>query len=221
VLYSISKSTILLRRENDEPTNQEAVAEIWKLFKETDAKFKETDARLDQRFRETDRQSKETDAKLRRLEGLFGNQWGRLVEAPVQPNVLRLFQRRGHAVHRLHQRSKAQRNGDTLEIDLILEDQTEVIVVEAKSILTVEAVSDFLTDLQSFPAFFPLYQGYQIYGAVAGLDVSSDVTRCAMRRGLFALAVTGEGVVAIQNDDHFHPHDFGHDGLPSPAKQLI
>ncbi len=30
-----------------EPTNQEAIAEIWRLFKETDAKFKETDARLD------------------------------------------------------------------------------------------------------------------------------------------------------------------------------
>lgn len=196
-----------------EQTTQEAVAEIWRLFKETDARFKETDARLDQRFRETDarldRRFRETDDKLRRLEGLFGTQWGRLMEALVQSNVLKLFQARGHQVHRLHQRSKAQRNGDTMEIDLILEDNSEVIVGEVKSVLKIEDVNAFLADLAEFTDFFPLYQGYQIYGAVAGLEVPADVARYAYRRGLFVLAVTGEGMVTIQNDDKFRPHDFG------------
>jgi hypothetical protein len=148
---------------------------------------------------------------------LFGNQWGKLIEALVQPNVLPLFQTRGHAVRRVHQRAKTQRNGDTLEIDLILEDQTEVVVVEVKSVLTVEAISDFLVDVESFTAFFPLYQGYQIYGAVAGLDVSADVARYAVRRGLFVLAVTGEGIVSIQNATNFTPRDFG---VISPTSPL-
>lgn len=187
-----------------EQTTQEAVAEIGRLFKETDARFKETDARLDQRFRET-------DDKLRRLESLFGAQWGRLMEALVQSNVLKLFQARGHQVHRLHQRSKVQRNGDTMEIDLIIKDSSEVIVGEVKSVLKIEDINAFLTDLAEFTNFFPLYQGNQIYGAVAGLEVPAAVARYAYRRGLFVLAITGEGMVTIQNDDKFRPHNFGVD----------
>lgn len=182
-------------------TTEQAVAEIWQLFRETDAKFKETAA-----------QFKETDAKLRRLEGLFGNQWGKLLEALVQPAVLKLFQARGHQVRRLHQRSKARINGKNMEIDLILEDQTEVIAIEVKSIMTVEHISDFLADLALFTEFFPLYKGYQLYGAVAGLDVSEDVERYAYRRGLFVLRVTGDDRVQITNDDRFHPRDFGQQG---------
>ena len=192
-----------------EATLEQSVAGIRKLFKETDARFKETDARLDQRFLETDRQFKETDAKLRRLEGLFGNQWGRLMEALVQPNVLQLFQARGHDVRRLHQRSKAQRNGKQMEIDLILEDGAEVMVVEVKTVLSAEHVSDFLDDLGRFLDFFPLYRGYRLYGAVAGLEVATDVARYATRRGLFVLRITGEGLVQIENDATFQPHDFG------------
>ena len=67
-----------------EQTWQEAAAEVWQLFKETDAKFKETDAKF-----------KETDRKINQLSGLFTSQWGKLIEALVEPNVLDLFQRRG------------------------------------------------------------------------------------------------------------------------------
>ncbi|MFN8487292.1 MAG: hypothetical protein U0350_06840 [Caldilineaceae bacterium] len=204
-----------------EQTTQEAVAEIWRLFKETDAKFKETDAkfketdaRLDQRFRETDAEIKATaaeikatNASLRRLEGLFGSQWGRLMEALVKPGVLALFQERGHQVRRLHQRSTAQRDGDMMEIDLILEDSTEVIVGEVKSSVGVEEVNAFLTDLAEFTSFFPLYRGYQVYGAIAGLEISAEVARYAYRRGLFVLSIGKEGFVTILNDNKFRPRD--------------
>lgn len=192
-----------------ESTTEAAIAEIWQLFKETDTKFKETDERLDQRFSETDRQIKETNVQLRRLEGLFGNQWGRLIEALVQPGVLKLFQNRGHDVRRLHQRSKAQRNGSSMEIDIILEDGNEVVPIEVKSTLTAEAVNEFLADLNEFTDYFPVYKSYRVYGAVAGLDVPQDVERYALRRGLFVLRVSGDEMVEIVNDDEFIPRNFG------------
>ncbi|MEM7126509.1 MAG: DUF3782 domain-containing protein [Chloroflexota bacterium] len=199
-----------------EQTTEQAIAEIWKLFKETDAKFKETDAkfketdtRLDERFAETQAEISRTNRNLQKLEGLFGNQWGRLIESLVQPGVLALFQGRGHDVHRLHQRSKAKLNGTTMEIDIILEDQTEVIPIEVKTNLNVEHVNDFLADLAEFTRFFPLYSAYHIYGAVAGLDISQDVIRYAYRRGLFVVSVTGTDLVEILNDEKFQPKDFG------------
>lgn len=211
-------------------TTEQAIAEIWQLFRATDERFKATDARLDQRFAATDakidrlsneitRTSAEvaktsaevakTTANLQKLEGLFGNQWGRLIEALVQPGVLRLFQSRGHDVRRLHQRSKAQIDGTMMEIDLILEDQTEVIVGEVKTILTVEAVNDFLADLAEFTRYFPSYRDYRVYGVVAGLDISQDVARYAYRRGLYVVSVAGTDMVQILNDTKFRPRDFG------------
>ena len=218
-------------------STEQAIAEIWKLFKETDAKFKETDAqfketdaqfketdkRLDQRIAETDKRLDqriaetdarlaedlmETRAELRKLEGLFGNQWGRLIEALVRPGVLSLFQQRGHDVRRLHQRSTATVDGRNMEIDIILEDGVEVIPVEVKTTLTTEAVNDFLDDLAEFTVFFPIYQPFKVYGAVAGLEVPQNVGRYAYKRGLYVVSVTGTDMVEILNDEKFRPHDF-------------
>ena len=194
-------------------TTEQAVAEIWQLFKETDARFKETaarfketDAQLDQRFKETDAR---LDQRIHQLEGLFGNQWGRLVEALVEPGVLRLFQERGIAVHHLFRRALAQQNGNSMEIDLLLENRTQAVAVEVKSQFGVEDVNEFLNDLAEFRRFFPKYEGYSIYGAVAGLDIAQDVARYAYRRGLFVISVTGNQLVRILNDEKFRPHDFG------------
>jgi hypothetical protein len=158
--------------------------------------------------RETDAQIKQMTAGLDRLEGLFGDQWGKMLEALVQPSALRLFQARGIPVRRLHQRSKAQLNGGNMEVDLILEDGADLVVVEVKSKLTIEAVDDLLADLAQFTDYFPSYRGYAIYGAVAGLHIVESADRYAYRRGLFVLAVGGEGMVQMLNDDKFKPRNF-------------
>ncbi len=208
---------------------QEAAAEVWQLFKETDAKFKETDAKfketqteLDRRFKETDEQIKETttqlqetntqlketDQKLRRLEGLFGNQWGKLIEALVKPSALKLFQSWGLPLHQTFARASSQLNGRSMEVDLLLENSDIVLVVEVKSVLTATDVQEFLVDLGEFFDFFPRYKSYRVYGAVAGLDIADGADRYAARQGLFVLSFTGEGVVQIKNDAAFQPKDF-------------
>ena len=92
---------------------------------------------------------------------------------------------------------------------LSLEDGDEVVAVEVKSTMTVEWVNDFLTDLATFTEFFPKYQGHRIYGAVAGLDISQDVERYAVRKGLFVLRVSGNEMVEIANAEQFVPRNFG------------
>ena len=203
----------------EEQTTKEAIAESWQLFKETNAHIKETDAQL----KETDAQLKKTDvqinktseevakttASIQRLEGLFGKSMGRLIEALVKPGVLQLFKDRGHAVRYLHQRSESKQNGETMEIDLLLENGDEVIPVEVKTNLTVEWVDYFLDDLAEFTKFFPKYTNYRIYGAVAGLEIPQDVARYAYKKGLFVVSISGTDMVEILNDSKFRPKDFG------------
>jgi len=174
---------------------QEAVAEVWLLFRETDA-------RLDKRFRETDQRIKE-------LSGLFTSQGGKMVEVLVEPNALRLFQNRGIPVRYVYRRVEAQRNGQNMELDLLLENSEAVIVIEVKSTLRVRNVQDFLEKMEKFLKFFPRYQEYDVYGGVAGMDIVEGADRYAYRRGLFVLSATGEGTAQIKNDADFRPRNFG------------
>ena len=191
----------------------EEIAEIWALFRETDARFKETDARLDQRFKETDarldQRFKETDDKLRRLEGMFGIQWGRMLEALVRPAALKLFQERGIDVHYTYQRLQSSVNGRHMELDVVLENDEDVVVIEVKSLVRVEDVDDLVEDLQEIVTFFTKYGGRRIYGGLAGLEFAEGADRYAYRRGLFVLRLNGDGLVQIQNDPQFTPRDFG------------
>jgi hypothetical protein len=208
---------------------QEAVAEVWQLFKETearfketearfketdarfretDARFKETDARLDKRIRETDAQIKKTTKEIRQLSALFNTQWGKMVEALVEPNALKLFQERGIQVRYVYRRVKSQFNGRSMELDILLENENEVVVIEVKSALKVNDVSNFLVQLELFLEFFPRYRNYRIYGGVAGLSIAEGADRYAYRQGLFVLSAAGGGVASIKNDPSFRPKDF-------------
>ncbi len=223
-------------------TNEEAIAEVWQLFRETaarfketdaqmdkrsaetdarmdkrsaetDARFKETDARMDKRFAETDarmdKRSAETNKKIDKLAGTFGQQWGRLIEALVRPDSIRLFQQRGIQIEFVTPRMKRERGRDTMEIDLLLLNKDELVIIEVKSTLKVDHVQDFLKDLAEFKHFFPEYQAYRVYGAVAGLEIVGQADKMAYRQGLFVLAVTGQDLVEIRNDSKFKPKDFG------------
>jgi len=195
-----------------EQTHEAAIREVWNLFKEADRQMAKTDwqmAETGRRMAETDRQMAETNREISRLYGLFTSQWGKLIEALVKPDSIRLFQERGIQVSQVYQRAKSQRNGRSMEIDLILENSTEVVLLEVKSTLKVQDVRDFLKKLDQLLLFFPRYRGYRVYGGVAGLEIAEGADRFAYRRGLFVLGVMGEGVMGIMNDAAFRPRDFG------------
>lgn len=212
-----------------EQSTSEAIAEIWKLFRETAQQMRETDARLDQRFRETDarinryfretdKRINETSIQLRKLEGLFTTQWGRLLEALVKPGALKLFQNRGLAVHRIHERSEARLNGDTKEIDLILTNDVELVAIEVKTTLSVADINEFVQDLADFTTYFPVYRNFRIYGAVAAINITENADRYAYKQGLFVLTLTGDDLVEIRNDERCRPLNFNTGAVTKPSQ---
>jgi hypothetical protein len=103
-----------------------------------------------------------------------------------------------------------------MEVDLLLEDESDVVVVEVKSTLKVADVQELLADLGDFLRFFPRYRGMRVYGAVAGLTIDENADRFAYRQGLFVLSVSGDNMVHILNDAAFRPRDFGAANQPQP-----
>ncbi len=197
---------------------KDPIEEVWALFKETDKRFKETDERLDKRFEKTDERFKqdfeevaerfkETDKEIKKLTkniGGLSGKWGKFVEGLVAPGTIRMFKERGIEVKETYTRADSIRNGKRMEIDVLAVNEEYVVAIEVKSTLTVEAVNEYLKDLQRFKQFFPHFKDRKIIGAVAGIVIDENADRYAYHKGLFVIGQTGE-TVNILNDEKFEP----------------
>jgi hypothetical protein len=192
--------------------------EVWQLLSELIEAQKETRQTLqeqaqeaeksrqeaEKRFQETEQIIKEQNRQLNQQLGKLGNRLGEFAEWQVRPAAVRLFQEWGIDVHELHADISVKRADGGLEIDLLVVNETEVVLIEVKSKLTQGDVDEHLQRLAKFKHFMPRYQDTKALGAVAGMVVPDEVARYAYRRGLFVLAQSGDNVV-ILNDAQFQP----------------
>jgi len=130
--------------------------------------------------------------------------WGRFVEELVEPAVIKLFQAKGIDVKEVYPRARSKRDAVSMEIDIMAVDETELVLVECKSRLSKDDVDEFLEKLPQFKLAFPHYKNYQVYGAVAGIEINEGIDRYAYRKGLFVIKPSGD-TVAIINDESFKP----------------
>ncbi|TVP67792.1 MAG: hypothetical protein EA342_07725 [Leptolyngbya sp. LCM1.Bin17] len=178
------------------------------------ALFQTSQAEADRRSAEADRRSAEADRRLQRLERIAANtsrevaglttRWGQFVENLVEPAVVRLFRERGIEVQETARRMRSQRPGAEMEIDIFAVNGDVAVAIEVKSRLSRQDIEDFLARMDRFRQAFPHYQDYQIYGAVAGIEIDEGVDRYAYQRGLFVIKQTGD-TVTIANNAAFQP----------------
>lgn len=174
-------------------------------------------AEAEQRNAEADRRSAEADRTMEELKKLVrataeavNNLTTPLclfIEEMVEPAVVQLFQERGIDVTQTMSRLKSKRPGAAMEIDILAVNGSELVAVECKSRLSKDDVDDFLDRLQRFKLAFPQFRDFQVYGAVAGIEIDQGIDSYAYRRGLFVIKQSGE-TVKIINDVQFQPVGF-------------
>ena len=200
--WAILNRTVELVAENESRAAKRRAAEEQRRA-EADRQM----ADLKERMRETDRQMKETDRRLKKAEDLFTSQWGKLMESLVEGDLVPLLKQRGIEVERTLQRMTGRRNGEHFEIDIVAANGSETVVVEVKTTLRSEDVTDFLDKLSQFVEWSPEYRETRVYGAVAYLKSDASVTKYAVRRGLFVIRATGDSA-SIVNEPDFRPRVF-------------
>jgi hypothetical protein len=193
---------------------QTSQAEADRRFAEADRRAAESKAEADRRAVEADRRAAEAARSMEELRRLVDNttravdglttRWGQFVENLVEPSVVRLFRERGIEVQETSRRVKSQRPGAEMEIDILAINGDVAVAVEVKSRLSHQDVEYFLDCLRRFKQSFPHYANYQIYGAVAGIEIDEGVDRFAYQRGLFVIKQTGDTVM-IANNPTFQP----------------
>ena len=187
--------------------------EVWSILRElsesqreTDRRMQETDQLLKRQAKEADQRAKEADRRFRGLDELFNGQWGKLMEALVEGDLIALLKKRGIAVE--HTLTNARHRGErSWEFDILAVNGAEVVVVEVKTTLKVRQVDHFVGRMQEFTDLMPRYQGSTVYGAVAYLKADEASDSYAARQGLFVIRATGSSA-SITNPPDFRPRAF-------------
>ncbi len=209
----------------------EMFAETDRKFAETDRKFAETDrkfAETDRKFAEFTEASKrlaEEAAKdrkeLREFQKLANDTnkrvaditdtIGRFAEEQVRPKILYLFRHRipSPDLQFVSSRFEVETNDDIFlaEFDLLLtNDVDNSVAVEVKNRLRQADVDEHLDRLEKVKSHpnrkkNKFIDGTTMYGAVAGMIVTKEVERYAMKKGLYVIAPSGQGVEVKNKPD--------------------
>lgn len=181
---------------------------LLKSIRETSEQMKETDRQInlqmketDRRIAETDRQMKETKKELRELAYRFTSQSGHIIEGLMEPSALRIFQDAGYDVDRCTKNYKIhiKATGQKAEYDVILLDNTVVIVVEVKINCTKADVDHFIKQMVPFRELFPESGNKEVLGAMAAINYERDADRYAHEQGLFVIRVSDDDIFSLDD----------------------
>ena len=184
--------------------------EVWATLHEVSKGQKETDRqlnRLEKSQEETNLQIKEAGKHLKRLEKLFEDQWGKLMEALVKGDLIKLLNERKIEVQGIAREHSRVQNGKEFEFDIIAINGDTVVVVEVKTTLRLQDVENFIKKLKVFKNIFEEYKNKKIYGAVAYLKANAGADKNSERKGLFVIRATGSSA-SITNKKEFRAKEF-------------
>ena len=205
------------------------IADIYKLFEQTNAALNKSREEYDRRLAESDLRLVEyerleairtatNDRNMAELEKTIARtsksvdalttRWGRFVEELVRPAVVRMFRERGIFLKRTMERVQSPEDDFPMEIDILGVDGTVLVAVECKSRLSNDDVDEMCDRLRRFKSAFPEYAQYDVYGAVAGIEIDRNASMYAYRKGLFVIRSSGD-TVEIANDEKFKPISWG------------
>ena len=194
----------LLTRQAQEAAQR--AREIDRSMQETDRRLQETDRLLTRQAQEAAQRARDADRRFRGLDDLFNGQWGKLMEALVEGDLIELLKGRGIEVE--HTLTNVRHRGErSWEFDIIAVNGAEVVVVEVKTTLKVRQVDHFLGRMQEFTDLMPRYRESTVYGAVAYLKADEAADRYAERQGLYVIRATGSSA-SITNPRDFRPRTF-------------
>lgn len=204
---------------------------IYKGFKETDRKIRESSLETDREIKETQKEIKQMrdailqnsleiqrrdkkmeleiqrrDKKMERVDDnlrKITDSLGRFAENMVAPAVVKLFNDKGIPISDYAQRVRSKPHD--AEYDVVAFNKDYVVVVSVKMTLGVSDVKDFLDKrLPIFKDVFPRYKDMKVVGAVAGASIVGESDKFAMKRGLYVLAQSGENMIVL-NEEAFKP----------------
>ncbi|WP_149979275.1 DUF3782 domain-containing protein, partial [Microcystis aeruginosa] len=187
------------------------LAELTAAQKETDRQLKETDRQLkevsqqqketelllkevSQQQKENAQQQKETDKQLKELGkqiGGLGAKFGSFTEGLALPSMETILgQQFGMEV--ISPSVRVSKEGQHLEIDVLAYSNGELntaYIVEVKSHVRQEDITQLKSILQRFRRFFPEHKDKKLYGILAAVDLSPELREKILQEGFYVARI--------------------------------
>jgi hypothetical protein len=183
--------------------------EVSQAQKETDRQLKETDRQLKEQRKETDRQLKETDRQLKELGkqiGGLGAKFGSFTEGLALPSMETILRQR-FGMEIISPSVRASKGGQHLELDVFAYANgylNTAYIVEVKSHVREDSITQLKSILQRFRTFFPEHQDKKLYGILAAVDMSPELRQKTLEEGLYVAQIHDE-VFELDIPENFQP----------------
>jgi hypothetical protein len=178
--------------------NPNTFESVWAAFQETDRLIKEVRESQKETQKETERWKKETERIVQnnaQLIGKLGNRFGEVVEYMIAPNLCEKFREFDLIFPQANSGTRVSdyKNNIHFEIDILLENGSVAMLVEAKTKLTTEHINEHIERLEKMRKYADLRGDKRSFlGAVAGVVLTSNVKDYALKHGFFAIEPSGE-----------------------------
>ncbi|NCR46769.1 MAG: DUF3782 domain-containing protein, partial [Microcystis aeruginosa SX13-01] len=157
--------------------------DVWRLLAELTAAQAELTAaqkETDRQQKETERRQQETDRQLRELGqqiGGLGAKFGSFTEGLALPSMETILRQR-FGMEVVSPSVRVSKEGQHLEIDVLAYSNGELntaYIVEVKSHVRQEDITQLKSILQRFRRFFPEHKDKKLYGILAAVDLSPEL----------------------------------------------
>jgi hypothetical protein len=167
---------------------------VWAGLQETRQlinELRESQKETDRQLKETDRIVKETSKQM----GMHNNRFGEIVEYMIAPNLKNKFKEMGLIFHQASPDVVFSDDDDNtlFEVDVFLQNGDKSMLVEVKTTLTTEDVKAHIARLEKRRNHADLHGDKRVFlGAVAGVVMTSNVKKYALKQGLYVIEPSGE-----------------------------
>ncbi len=182
--------------------------EIKEIQKETQKEIGETQREIQElksAQKKTDKQLKELGKQIGGLSDKFGG----FTEGLALPSLENILYGK-FGMEMVTPRARVRKDGEEMEIDVLAYANStvnEVYVVEVKSRLREEGVSQMQKIMDRFRRFFPEHHGKKVYGILAAVDMSAELRDRVMDAGFYAARICND-VFSLDVPAHFRPKAF-------------
>ena len=182
--------------------------DVWRLLAELTTAQKETDRQL----KENAQQQKETDKQLKELGkqiGGLGAKFGSFTEGLALPSMETILRQR-FGMKVVSPSVRASEDGKHLEIDVLAYANGELntaYIVEVKSHVREESITQLKSILQRFRTFFPEHKDKQLYGILAAVDMSPELREKTLEEGFYVARIHDQ-VFELDTPENFQPQSY-------------
>lgn len=169
--------------------------EIRQMQRETDRMQRETD-RIQ---RETAQQMKETDKKIKEITTRFSSTTGHIIEGLMSSSAIKIYEDAGIKIDSLCKnfKRKSQSLNLAMEMDVVLFNDTQVIVEEVKASCDRKDVDEFFHKMEKFKLLYNEYADKEVFGTIAAVNYEYDADKYARDLGLFVIRVSSDDIFSL------------------------